>query len=116
MYCKVSLERKDVDKLSQKLQSMNSVRFDAVKKKNITEIFNRARSPGGTPQDSDELRKSSAVSGDEMGYLKEYGPHVEYGHRTTSGGFVQGQHFLQQNVDAQRPIYKQDLIDAIRKG
>ncbi len=42
--------------------------------------------------------------------------HVEYGHRTRDGGFVYGQHYLQRNVDTQRPIYKQDLINALRKA
>ena len=46
---------------------------------------------------------------------RSYAPHVEYGHRTVNGGYVQGQRFLKRNVDTQRPIFKQDLIDQLKK-
>ena len=51
-----------------------------------------------------------------MGYTRVYAPHVEYGHRTIDGGFVEGQRFLQRNVEIQQPIYHRDLLDAIKKG
>lgn len=108
--------------LAKKLRSMNEIRFNAVCLKNLTQIFNRAKE-GGTPVDSGELRISAGIStpsgsglDGDMGYTKDYAPHVEYGHRTLSGGFVQGQHFLHDNVETQKPIFRQDLVDAIRKG
>lgn len=104
-----------ISTLAEKLQQMNSIRFDAVVKKNITQMFNTAKN-GGTPIDSGELRISAGVFGDEMGYLKDYAPHVEYGHRTKNGGYVEGQRFLQANVDSQRVIYYKDLLDAINRG
>ena len=104
-----------VNSLAQKLRSMNELRFNAVIKKNVTQLLNTARG-GGTPVDTGELRKSSGTYGDAMGYLAEYAPHVEYGHRTRSGGWVPGQRFLKENVDGQRPVYRQDLLSAIRKG
>ena len=110
------------ERLAEKLRGMNSIRFDAVCTKNLTEIFNRAKN-GGTPVDTGELRISAGIQkpngngfSGEMGYTKEYAPHVEYGHRTVNGGFVQGQHFLRDNVEEQKPIFRQDLIDAIKKG
>lgn len=111
--------------LEKELQRLNSVRFDAVEKKQLTQMLNRARQAGGTPVSTEEtrpggphgeLRLSSSTTEDEIGYTKEYAPHVEYGHRTIDGGFVQGQHFLKNNVDIQRPIYRQDLQKAIKKG
>ena len=111
--------------LEKELQRLNSIRFDAVEKKQLTQMLNRARQAGGTPVSTEEtrpggphgeLRLSSSTTEDESGYTKEYAPHVEYGHRTIGGGFVQGQHFLQKNVDIQRPIYRQDLQNAIKKG
>ncbi len=111
--------------LEKELQRLNSIRFDAVEKKQLTQMLNRARQAGGTPVSTEEtrpggphgeLRLSSSTTEDEIGYTKEYAPHVEYGHRTIGGGFVQGQHFLQKNVDIQRPIYRQDLQNAIKKG
>lgn len=111
--------------LEKELLRLNSIRFEAVEKKQLTQMLNRARQAGGTPVSTEktrpggphgELRLSSSTTKDEIGYTKEYAPHVEYGHRTIDGGFVQGQHFLQNNVDIQRPIYKQDLQKAIKKG
>lgn len=104
----------DVDNLAGKLSRMSQVRFDAVVKKNMTQIYNRGKSDGGTPVDTGELRLSLGQSGDTVGYSKSYAPHVEYGHRTVNGGYVQGQLFLKRNVDAQRPIFRQDLIRQLR--
>lgn len=103
--------------LESELNRLNSVRFEAVVKKQATEILNRARASGGTPVDTGELRNSSSadLNNGEVGYTAEYAPHVEYGHRTRNGGYVQGQRYLKQNVDTQLPIYKQDLINAINK-
>lgn len=111
----IHLNGGEVSRLANKLRSMNEIRFNAVIKKNVTQMLNTARN-GGTPVDTGELRNSSSTFGDEMGYIAEYAPHVEYGHRTVDGGWVPGQHFLQANADTQRLIYYQDLMDAIRKG
>lgn len=117
---RVKFNERQLNTLAKKLQQMNRVRFDAVVKKNITEMFDRAKDnnpvTGGTPVDSGKLRNSAGLSGDEIGYLRDYAPHVEYGHRTKDGGYVPGQHFLQNNVDIQKPIYRQDLLNAIRRG
>lgn len=104
----------DVDNLAGELSRMSKVRFDAVVKKNMTQIYNRGKSDGGTPVDTGELRLSLGQSGDTVGYSKSYAPHVEYGHRTVNGGYVQGQLFLKRNVDAQRQIFRQDLIRQLR--
>lgn len=101
--------------LEKKLAGLNAIRLEAVVRKQVVQMLNRARQPGGTPVDTGELRKSSSASGDEMGYTAEYAAHVEYGHRTKNGGYVPGQRYLQRNVEQQRPIYKEDLINAIKK-
>lgn len=119
---KIALE--GVEELENRLNQLNSVRWEAVRKKQTAQMLNRARQSGGTPVSTEktrpkgphgELRQSSSSSGEEVGYTKEYGPHVEYVHRTVNGGFVPGQRFLQRNVETQRKIYKKDLLDAIRK-
>ncbi len=112
---KVELNKADIDNLARALQSMSKIRFEAVVKKNVKELLNTARN-GGTPIDTGELRKSTSIYGDEMGYSADYAPHVEYGHRTINGGWVSGQHFLKANVDSQAFIYYQDLKNAIKKG
>jgi len=113
---KIDIDKAELTALSNALKALDQVRFDAVITKNATQMLNRARAPGGTPVDTGELRESSNKSGDEVGYTKSYAPHQEYGFRTKDGGFVYGQHYLQRNVDTQRPIFRQDLIDALRKA
>lgn len=112
---KINFEVKGIPELEKKLSALNVIRWEAVVKKQIVQMLNRARQPGGTPVDTGELRKSSSASGDEMGYTAAYAAHVEYGHRTKNGGYVPGQRYLQRNVEQQRLIYKEDLINAIRK-
>ena len=51
-----------LEALEAELQAMNAIRFDAVQKKQLTQLLNRARSSGGTPFATGELRKSSGVS------------------------------------------------------
>ena len=102
--------------LEQELEHLNAIRWDAIREKQVTEMLNRARASGGTPVDTGELRESSVASGDEMGYTVEYAPHVEYGHRTVNGGYVRWLRYLQANVAAQREIYREDVLKAIRKG
>ncbi len=104
----------DANNLAGELERLSQVRFDAVVKKNMAQIYNRGKS-GGTPVDTGELVLSLGQSGEVVGYVKTYAPHVEYGHRTVNGGYVQGQLFLKKNVDAQRPIYQQDLIRQLRR-
>lgn len=120
----IRIKMTGMDELERKLQDISRIRFDSVVKKNVTQMLNRARN-GGTPVSTEktrpggphgELRISSSTYGDEVGYTREYAPHVEYGHRTINGGFVEGQRFLQRNVEIQRPIYHRDLLDAIKKG
>ena len=117
---------KDQNGLSEKLKSLCALKFEAVQKKQLTQMLSRARN-GGTPVSTEatrpggphgELRKSSFVDMGslQMGYNKEYAPHVEYGHRTRNGGFVQGQRFLQKNTETQKPIYREDLLRQIRRG
>ena len=117
-----SIKVSGAEELEAELRRINAIRFDAVEMKQLKEMLGRAQGPGGTPVDSGELRKSSGIYGHEMGYTEEYAAHVEYGHRIVRPGtkeeigWVEGQHYLQNNVDIQRPIYRQDLIKAIKKG
>lgn len=109
-----------MEELEREILRLNGIRFDAVTAKNVTQMFNRAKgnnpSAGGTPVDSGELRQALARLEDGIGYAKEYAPHVNFGHRTINGGYVQGQRFLDHNLEIQSPIYRQDLLNAIKKG
>lgn len=111
-----------IDSLADGLQKKSQSDFDRVQRKNLLEMRNRAvsssqPSSGGTPVDSSELRLSAHVNaeGDVFGYTKEYAPHVEFGHRTVGGGFVPGQYYLRTNVNIQQIIFKNDLVEEMRK-
>lgn len=108
-----------VSALEKKLDQLNSIRWQAIVKKNVVEMINRARQPGGTPVDTGELRAGVSGVDDEMGYIASYAPHVEYGHRVVVNGdtvgYVEGQHFLQDNFTIQRKIYLEDLKNALEK-
>lgn len=105
----------DEDGLASELQRLSQLRFDAVIKKNMTQIYNRGKQDGGTPVDTGELRISLGHKDDIVGYTKDYAPHVEYGHRTRNGGFVPGQRFLEKNVNTQKPIFYEDLRKQLRR-
>lgn len=111
-----NLSVKGLQELEARLAQLDSVRFDALADKQLTEMLNRARADGGTPVDTGELRKSSSRTNNTMGYTSEYAAHVEYGHRTVNGGYVPGQKYLKKNVDTQREIYKSDLIKQIKQA
>lgn len=120
-YDLVTVQMEGVDELAAALRRGNKVKLDAILTKNLTEMHNRAKN-GGTPVDTGELRKSAGMtlpnaenSTGEVGYAKEYAPHVEFGHRTKNGGYVPGQYYLKDNLETQMAIFKSDLEDAVRK-
>lgn len=119
-----SVRTKGVDELVARLQAKSAFKWSAIADKNLTQIFNRAARRPGTPVRSGELarsrRKQSSGSGvayrGEFGYIKDYAPHVEFGHRSKNGGFVSGRRFLKKNIDTQRKIYIADIRKALREG
>ena len=130
MGVRIRVELHDRDGLVKELKRLRQLRFEAVVEKNMTQIYQRGKRIGGTPVDTGELRQSLGMTktadGVTVGYTKDYARHVEYGHRQQPGRFVPaigkrlkrswvpGQAYLKRNVDAQRPIYKQDLIKQLR--
>lgn len=119
---KLDVKIEGLPELARRVQYLKATPYDRVVKKNTTEMFNRAAkigsAGGGTPWLSGELMRSRFVryeDGDGIfGYNKDYGPHVNYGHRTRGGGYVPGQHFIDKNLEIQRPIFKQDLLDLLK--
>lgn len=115
----MKVEVLDKDGLGEKLRKASQIRWQGVAGKSLTEMFSRGESM--TPKDTGELRLSRGVSpptsdfDGEFGYAKDYAPHVEYGHRTRGGGYVQGQRFLKKNADIQRPIFQRDVEAEIKK-
>lgn len=110
-----------VEELERELGRLHNLDITSIRKRQLVEIFNRGKRntpvglyPKGSYRKGGQLRKSLKMTKDEVGYSKEYAPHIEYGHRTINGGFVQGQFFLKENVDEQREIYIKDLKSLLR--
>lgn len=109
------------EELASALKKMSEIRFHAAAMKSAQSIYERGVKPGGTPVDTGELRQSLVSPHEEgegravVGYLKHYAPHVEFGHRTRGGGYVQGQHFLQRNVEQEREAFKKRLKEELDK-
>lgn len=120
----ISFNDAELQRLQKKLKRMNEIRFDAVVAKQAADMVDRAAAShnpdqGGTPYNTGEMLQSIKKTGKgiaaEVGYTKEYAPHVEFGHRTANGGWVPGQHFLQNNMDIQRPVFNRDLQETIKE-
>lgn len=116
----MDIEITGIPELEKALRELDNIQFDTIVRKQTADLLRRARQPGGTPIDTGELLRSSKATRDEMGYTVEYAPFVEFGHRVVMAGkqvgYVYGQHFLEQNVDIQRPIYKNDLLEALNEA
>ena len=125
---KIKLTVMHANEVIEALKKAGGIDLNPAVRKSVTDMFNRAAKAGaaggGTPVDSGELRVSRSVEFGELegefGYTKEYAPHVEYGHRVVIGGeevgYVEGQHFLQQNMEAQEPIFLQDVNGIIEEA
>lgn len=113
----IHIKFEGIEELERELKRLNEVRFEGIVTKNLTQMFNRAKSL--TPVKSSQLKQSISKGKEEIGYTKDYAPHVEYGHRVVihgkQVGYVNGQYFLKKNVDIQRDIYKKDLIKGLGK-
>lgn len=105
------------EELARTLKKLSRARYKAVIMKQVVQIYNRGRRNlvGGTPRRTGELRNSLTKDKTTVGYTKEYAPHVEYGHRTKNGGYVQGQYFLKQNMEKQTEIFNRDMRREIKR-
>lgn len=116
---------KGLPALERGLQRISQAKFEAVTNKNMMEIFNYAGTPPGTPRDTGELIRGRRIElsrpGDSkwkarFGYVKDYAPHLEYGHRVRGGGYVSGRRYLEKNVKRQKETYRADILKEIRNS
>ena len=108
----------DENGLHAKLDRWNALQqvFPQIALREHTEMYNRGKSDGGTPVRTGELMGSLTLMGTSgITYIKDYAAHVEYGHRTRGGGYVEGQRFLEANVKAQEPIYRDHLLQILEE-
>lgn len=93
----MSVSIEGIQPLMAKLESLQGIDFSESNKKLAKDIESVARQY--TPVDTGKLIGSLVVDGDTVGFTADYAPHVEYGHRTRSGGYVEGQYFLKQTIE-----------------
>lgn len=126
------------EKLAQALYQKSQTDFTAVCKKGVNALFNRAYAntpvakstpwhTGGSLQQSLRAELPSSNNPGIVGYIEDYAPHVEYGHRQQPGryvpqigkrlkaNYVQGQHFLQRSVEEVQPIFIAGCKEALKK-
>lgn len=114
-----SIQMDGVEPFERELARKSETDLMSVQKKQMRDIYTRGQQSGGTPvgdySGGGQLRMSMSYTGEDVGYVKDYGPHVEYGHRLVNGAFLPGQFFFKANVDKQKPIYLQDLKDKLKE-
>ncbi len=69
-----------------------------------------------------QLKRSATMDTENhtFGYTAEYAPHVEFGHRICRPaghqvGYVEGQNYLQRNIEAVRPEFKKRIIKYLQE-
>jgi hypothetical protein len=123
----ISLEDSGFGDAARRLSSFDG---NVIVTASVNEMAQALRS-GGTPVDTGELvgsiRQEVRGGEGEVGYVKEYAPHVEYGHRQNVGQFVPklgkrlkasyvpGQKFLQREVSVERPSFERRVGQALRE-
>jgi hypothetical protein len=129
----MKFEVKGVQPLVDKLKELSMADYDQVCEDTAVSIRNRGikshiPSQGGTPISTEktrphgqhgELRESMMAIGNEVGYTKDYAPHVEYGHRVCRPagnqiGYVEGKNFLATNVELEKPLFKERIKEMLK--
>lgn len=114
------------EELAKALYQKSQADFLAVCKAGTTQLRNKARAntpvarstpwhTGGSLRHSLRMELPSGNDTGVVGYTIHYAPHVEYGHRTRNGGYVQGQHFLQRAVEETQPVFLAACKEALKK-
>lgn len=123
--CEIS----DPGNLSGRLDELQRFEVTTALTATVNEMAANLRS--STPRQTGSLVNSmrqevTGVTG-RVGYLQDYAPHVEYGHRQAPGryvpklgkqlkaSYVEGQHFLQAAVEAERPKFRRRLQELMRE-
>jgi hypothetical protein len=116
--------------LGGRLDELRELAVGTIVKRTVNEMADDLR--GITPRETGGLVNSlrQDVSGSEgtVGYVAEHAPHVEYGHRQNVGQYVpklgkalkapyvEGQHFLSQEVQAARVVLARRARETLEGG
>lgn len=96
------------EEIEQKLGQLGDLDWDKIYAVQGEEML--IRSDMVTPYKTGELRNSAYYEDGEFGYSADYAPDVNYGHRTRSGGFVEGRHFLEEVVNGQEEQFRELVL------
>lgn len=99
--------------LESKLENVADIDWDRIYAAQGEEML--ARSDAVTPYKTGELRSSAQYDDGEFGYTADYAPDVNYGHRTRNGGYVEGQHFLEEVVNGQEENFKELVMKELEE-
>lgn len=102
-----------VEEVEARLTDVARVEWDEIQEKQGAEM--KQKSDAIVPVDTGALRDSAYYEDGEFGYTVDYAAHVNYGHATRGGGFVPGQHFLEEVVNGQEERYRQAVLDNLRE-
>lgn len=107
----------ELSKMLQRKSTFDGGRFV---KNQTTLLYNEAKrntpvAPNTKYHRGGMLRRSLKPGAGFVGYTEEYAPHVELGHRTKNGGYVQGQRFLQRSLDRRKDAFGQALKQEVAK-
>lgn len=95
------------------LTKMADINWDPIWSKQGEEM--KRKSDAVTPYRTGALRRSATYQQGEFGYTVDYADDVNYGHRTRGGGFVSGQHFLEEVVNGQDQQYKDEVLKYLKE-
>ncbi len=75
----------------------------------------RASTPRRSGDLVGSLKQSVSDAKGTIGYTVEYAPHVEYGHRAGRSSYVEGQHFLSQEVKVGQAVLARRIGEELRR-
>ncbi len=109
------------EELEEVLRSHADTDFRKAIKATTVKLLRNAKE--GTPVDTGKLKQhlyaDYPTSSDNpeglVYYTMHYAPHVEYGHRTVSGGYVQGQYYLKKAVQGTQDEFKRQILGAVEE-
>ena len=102
------------EEIEAKLSQMSDINWDEIWSEQADEM--KIKSDAIVPVKTGALRDSVYYEDGEFGYTADYAPDVNYGHRTKSGSFVPGQHFLEEVVNGQEERYKQAVLNQLKEN
>lgn len=120
---KIMIQLEGAQALERLLRQKSEQDFVVVCKKTTTILRRQAaiNTPVRKCREGGGLRRSlraeipAASRAGVVGYTREYAPHVEYGHRTVNGGWVNGQYFLKSAVDTARTDFIRLCREELKK-